>query len=396
MKQQSYAYFSSALKDKRKPCAFVDMDAFDANLLKSIQRSAGKQIRVASKSIRAEYLLRYLLKQSEKMIGIMCFTAEEAHYLFKKGFNNLLIGYPTVSEKQLSKLANVVRKGAEIYLMADSKTHFERYNKIAKEHHVFFSVCIDIDMSVDFPALHFGVYRSPITHMNALQKLVENFDQYENLKIEALMGYEAQIAGLGDQIEGQQIKSAAIRLLKRKSLPKIAQFRKEAVAYLQSKGHVLKIVNGGGTGSMESTCKEECVSEVTVGSAFFNSHLFDDYEAFQYEAAAGFAVEVVREPKEGMVTALGGGYTASGEATAAKLPQIWFPESCSLTKNEGTGEVQTPILLNGQKLNTGDTVFFRHSKAGELCERFNKLHLIRNGKVIKSIKTYRGKGKAFL
>ena len=38
---------------------------------------------------------------------------------------------------------------------------------------------------------------------------------------------------------------------------------------------------------------------------------------------------------------------------------------------EGAGEVQTPIFYNGEeRVEIGDSILFRHSKAGELCERF--------------------------
>ena len=47
-------------------------------------------------------------------------------------------------------------------------------------------------------------------------------------------------------------------------------------------------------------------------------------------------------------------------------------------------------------LRIGDRVWFRHAKAGELCERFNELHLIDGGAVTATVPTYRGEGKAFL
>jgi D-serine deaminase-like pyridoxal phosphate-dependent protein len=41
-------------------------------------------------------------------------------------------------------------------------------------------------------------------------------------------------------------------------------------------------------------------------------------------------------------------------------------------------------------------VFFRHAKAGELCERFDVVHLVSQGKVVDTVPTYRGEGKTFL
>jgi D-serine deaminase-like pyridoxal phosphate-dependent protein len=64
---------------------------------------------------------------------------------------------------------------------------------------------------------------------------------------------------------------------------------------------------------------------------------------------------------------------------------------------EGAGEVQTPIMYKGDiQLKPGDPVFLRHSKAGELCERFTHLLLVANGTVVDEVTTYRGDGQCFI
>jgi D-serine deaminase-like pyridoxal phosphate-dependent protein len=64
---------------------------------------------------------------------------------------------------------------------------------------------------------------------------------------------------------------------------------------------------------------------------------------------------------------------------------------------EGTGEVQTPLLVPpGVDLDLGDPVFFRHTKAGELAEHFTEYLLLRGDRVVDRVPTYRGLGRAFL
>jgi D-serine deaminase-like pyridoxal phosphate-dependent protein len=97
------------------------------------------------------------------------------------------------------------------------------------------------------------------------------------------------------------------------------------------------------------------------------------------------------------VTVLGGGYLASGSANASRLPLPYLPAGLRLDGSEGAGEVQTPLLgVAADGLQIGDRVWFRHAKAGELCERFSELHLIDGGVVTATVPTYRGEGKAFL
>jgi len=98
-----------------------------------------------------------------------------------------------------------------------------------------------------------------------------------------------------------------------------------------------------------------------------------------------------------VATALGGGYLASGSGDAARLPSPWLPEGLELDAEEGAGEVQTPLLGPGAAgLRVGDRAYFRHQKAGELCERFNTLLLVEGDEIADEVPTYRGEGQAFL
>jgi D-serine deaminase-like pyridoxal phosphate-dependent protein len=156
----------------------------------------------------------------------------------------------------------------------------------------------------------------------------------------------------------------------------------------------LRFVNGGGTGSVQGTAVEPAVTEVAAGSGLFAPTLFDAYTSFTPRPAAFFALPVVRRPRRGVSTVLGGGYPASGAPGRDRLPRPAFPPGLKLDRQEGAGEVQTP--LHGASLNIGDRVWFRHAKAGELCERFDVLHLIEGDRVVDVVPTYRGEGKAFL
>jgi D-serine deaminase-like pyridoxal phosphate-dependent protein len=211
------------------------------------------------------------------------------------------------------------------------------------------------------------------------------------------MGYEAQIAGVGDNYPGQAMKNTIVRALKRRSVALAAQRRAEVVEMIHSLGGSLRFVNGGGSGSMATTRAEEVVTELTVGSAFYSPALFDNYREFRYLPAAGFAVQIVRRPSAGRFTCLGGGYVASGAPAADRLPQPYLPPGVHLDALEGVGETQTPVRYDGTTpLGIGDPIFFRHSKAGELCERFTRLLLVSQGAVVGEATTYRGDGQCFL
>lgn len=380
-----------------KPFAFVDMDLLDENIEAIASRSHGKKIRIASKSIRSVSMLRYILEKSDCFEGIMCYTAEEAAFLAGKEFNDLLIGYPIWEEAHICTLIPYWQKGRTIVLMVDAPYHVQRLEYLAQKYEVTIPVCLDFDLSDDYPGLRFGVYRSSVHTVDEGIKLADQIGKSDYLKLDGIMGYEAQIAGVGDQYPGQVARNTLIRILKKRSVRTIAKKRETLVKSLEDRGIRLRFVNGGGTGSLHTTGLDPVVTEMTVGSGFYSPGLFDYFRDFRFQPAAGFAIQIVRQPKPDIFTCLGGGYTASGSAGKDKLPVPYLPEGTELIAAEGAGEVQTPVRYMGAvSLNIGDPIFFRHSKAGELFERFTYIYPVSQEKLLEPIFTYRGEGRCFL
>jgi D-serine deaminase-like pyridoxal phosphate-dependent protein len=105
---------------------------------------------------------------------------------------------------------------------------------------------------------------------------------------------------------------------------------------------------------------------------------------------------VVRRPSPKIATVLGGGWIASGTAENSRQPTPYLPPGLRLRPDEGAGEVQTPLLgPAAATLRPGDRVWFRHAKAGEVCEHVNELQLV-DGETATPARTYRGEGHAFL
>ncbi len=394
---RDYAYYRRALAGERLPAAFVDLDAVAANLDMLGQRAGTLPIRLVTKSIRSIGVIRLIQANAPFMQGLLCYSAAEAAWLASQGFDDLVVAYPTVEPADIRAVAAQVRAGRSITLMVDDTAQLDKLAALASDERITLPVAIDLDMSSDYPGVHFGVYRSPIQSPEQAVRLANDVARRRSLRLDGLMGYEGQIAGLMDDIPGQGLKNRVVRHLKRRSIAEVNERRRETVAALAHAGHKLRFVNGGGTGSFESTRSDDSVSELAAGSGVYVPTLFDHYLAFDAQPAAGFVLPVTRIPKAGIATCSGGGYCASGPAGKNRLPQPWLPLGCSLIDNEGAGEVQTPVRHPASvDLEVGDPVMFRHAKAGELCERFNELLLIRGGSVVNRVATYRGDGKCFL
>jgi D-serine deaminase-like pyridoxal phosphate-dependent protein len=393
----SYETYKAAFQGRPLPFAFVDLDLLAVNIRSIVARAGGKPIRVASKSVRSLPVLRRILATHPAFRGVMCFSATEAVWLSEQGLDDLLVGYPCWQPAQVAAVCAEVRRGKMLVLMLDSVEHVQHLESLAAAQDVVLPVCLDLDLSTDFPGLHFGVWRSRVTTPEAALDVFQAIQRSPHLRLDGLMGYEAQIAGVGDRVAGQRARSALIRLLKRRSLGPIAARRAATVKLLAAHGAQLRFVNGGGTGSLETTRAEASVTEVTAGSGFFAPGLFDHYATFRHRPAAGFAVEIVRRPTADIYTCHGGGYIASGAPGPEKLPVPYLPRGARLLPLEGAGEVQTPIRYRGPvPLALGDPVFLRHAKAGELCEHFPSLLLVAQGQVVDEVPTYRGEGRCFL
>jgi D-serine deaminase-like pyridoxal phosphate-dependent protein len=244
--------------------------------------------------------------------------------------------------------------------------------------------------------IRIGAKRSPVHSPSQAASLATEIVRREGWVLTGLMAYEAQIAGVGDAPPGHPVRGLGLRAIQSLSATELARRRAEIVEAVQAVGP-LEFVNGGGTGSIESTAGEAAVTEVTAGSGLYGPTLFDAYRGFRPRPAAMFALPVVRKPRSGVATVLGGGYLASGPGDRSRLPAPHLPPGLRLDRQEGAGEVQTPVLGSAaDDLRVGDRVYFRHAKAGELCERFDRLYLIDGDRVTEEVPTYRGEGQTFL
>jgi D-serine deaminase-like pyridoxal phosphate-dependent protein len=396
---QSHDRYERILAEVEAPFAFVDLDAMWANAEAMLDRAGGKTIRVASKSLRCRSLLEAILRRDERFRGLMTFTLPETLWLAEQGFEDLLLAYPTADVRALEELAlrSAANPGAAPIVMVDCVEHLEMIESVLGAGAPPARVCIDVDASWWWLGgrVKVGPKRSPIHTVEQAVALAREIERRPQIELDALMAYEGQIAGVGDEPPGQRRRAAAIRFMQRRSAVELAERRAAIVAAL-GEFVELEIVNGGGTGSLELTAAEEVVTEVTAGSGFYAPALFDHFSRFSLTPAAGFALPVVRKPSPGTATALGGGYLASGAGNTAGLPAPWLPPGLRLDPEEGAGEAQTPLLGEAAAgLQIGDRVYLRHAKAGELCERFDTLHLVEGEAIVDEVPTYRGEGRAF-
>ncbi|MGA8219168.1 MAG: amino acid deaminase/aldolase [Solirubrobacterales bacterium] len=357
--------FETIFGGRQAPFGFLDLDAVWANAADMLRRSRGKPIRIASRSIRSRPVLERLLGLDPGFQGALTFTLPETIWLWERGLRDLVVAYPTTDRACLTRLARVTAEDPEEapVVMVDSPEHLDLIEEAAASFVAPVRVAIDIDLSWRplGGIVKIGAKGSPIRTADDAVALAQEIDRRERTTLVGAMAYEAQIAGVGDNVPRKAISNLIVRRMQAASAKDVEERRAEIVTALSEVAQ-LEFVNGGGTGSIDQTASEWAVTEIGAGSGFYASVRFDHYRSFRPRPAAMFALPVTRGT---------GAVEIAGATQALPLP-------------------------GANRLRIGDRVYYRDLDAGDLCERFDRLFLVTGTTIRDEVPTYRGERKAFI
>jgi D-serine deaminase-like pyridoxal phosphate-dependent protein len=390
---------AAATADLDTPFGVLSREALAHNahdLLRRLHGGAGNgtTIRVASKSLRVRSVIE-AVEALPGYRGVLAYTLPEGLWLAET-IPDVVVGYPSVDRQAIERLGRDERLAARVTIMVDSVDQLDLVDSVLRPvKRADIRVCLELDAAWASPVLgHVGTWRSPVHSVDDLRRLAQHVDGRLGFELVGLMAYEGQIAGTVDRPEGQPVYGSVVSWMQKRSARELAERRAAAVAAVRELTE-LEFVNGGGTGSIESTSAEAAVTEIAAGSGIFGPHLFDHYTAFRPAPAAAYALSVVRKPRADIATVQGGGWIASGPPGTDRLPLPVWPRGLGMVPREMAGEVQTP-LTGARRLEVGDRVWFRHTKAGELSEHLNEFALVEGDRIVDTLPTYRGEGKAWL
>lgn len=397
-----WSELEAATRDLDPPYGVLDRAALAHNAHDLLDRAAGLPIRVASKSVRVRGVLDSVLALPGYE-GVLAYTLPEALWLAETGderYADIVVGYPTVDRAALARLARDELLARRVTIMVDDVAQLDLVDSlVTTSRRPVIRVCLELDAAFQHPLLgYLGVRRSQLRDAAALGALAEEVVRRPGFELVGIMAYEAQIAGQTNEGRGY---GTVVRWMQRSSAAELAERRGAAVArvreIVRAAGSDLEFVNGGGTGSIESTRADTSVTEVAAGSGLVGPHLFDHYTHFSPAPALAFVLSVVRKPTPALATLLGGGWIASGPPGPDRLPLPVWPEGLSFLPREAAGEVQSPVRGGpAARLHVGDRVWLRHTKAGELAEHLDGYQLVDGSRIVEELPTYRGEGKVFL
>lgn len=363
---EAYERFEAVFGGRQAPFAFLDLDAVWANAADMLRRSRGKPIRIVSRSIRSRPVLQRLLDLDPGFQGALTHSLPETLWLWERGLRDLIVSRPTADRASLTRLARITSEDPEEapVVMVDSTEHLDLIEEAAASFVAPIRVALDIDLSW-WPlggVVKIGPRHSTIRTADDAVALAQEIDRRDRVRLVGVRAYEAQIAGVGDNVPGKAITNLLVRRMQSASGRDVAERRAEIVTALSEVAQ-LEFVNGGGTGSIERTASEWSVTEIGAGSGFQAPVRLDHYRSFRPRPAAMFALPVTRSS----------GVEGVPEGARQALPQS-----------------------RPDRLGIGDSVYYRDLRAGDLCERFDRLLLITGTTIRDEVATYRGEGKSFL
>jgi D-serine deaminase-like pyridoxal phosphate-dependent protein len=362
---EAFERFEAVFGGRQAPFAFLDLDAVWANAADMLRRSRGKPIRIATDAIRSRPVLERLVDLDPGFQGVLTFSLPETIWLWERGQRDLVVAHPSADRACLTRLARITAEDPEQapVVMVDSIDHLDLIEEAAASFVAPIRVAIDIDMSWRplGGLIKVGVRRSPVRTPDDAVALAQEIDRRDRTRLVGALAYEAQIAGVGDNVPGKAINNLLVRRMQAASARDVEERRAEIVAALSEIAQ-LEFVNGGGTGSIELAASEWAVTEIGAGSGFSAPVRLDHYRSFRPRPAALFAMPVTRRS---------GPIEVAGASRALPGPR------------------SKPSAI-------GDRVYFRDLEAGELCERFDRLFLITGTTIRDEVTTYRGEGKSFI
>ncbi|KNA93268.1 alanine racemase [Gordonia sp. w5E2] len=401
-----YAGIDAAVRDAGldAPTLALDLAALEHNIADLTARAAGVPIRLASKSLRVRSIIDDVVAR-DGFAGLLAYDVAEAQWLAtESNIDDVLLGYPSVRRAALADLLADDVALTRVTLLVDDVAQLDVIDSVVSPaHRSAVRVAIDLDASLRLfgGRVHLGVRRSPVHDADAALTLARAIVARPGFALVGVMSYEAQVAGVADDVDGKPLMNRATRAMQRVSMLELRRRRGAIISSLRELADI-EIVNAGGTGSLEETARDGSVTDIAAGSGLFGGHLFDGYRRFQPAPALMFGLDVTRRPAPKIITCAGGGWIASGPPAPDRLPRPVWPAGLSYVGTEAAGEVQTP--LTGDAASTlvpGDRVWFRHTKSGEVCERARTVALIgrdQNGqaRVDDLVPTYRGEEKCYL
>jgi D-serine deaminase-like pyridoxal phosphate-dependent protein len=282
------------------PCLVVDLNVFESNVRRCMDRLSGVRIRPHLKTAKSPEVARLLLEAGAT--GICVAKVSEAKVMLAHGLDDLLITTELAGPAKAGRLAELMRRwpGARLSVVVDS---WEGASALDAAVPRAIDTLIDVNVGQD----RCGVLPA---HARALADRVRAL---ERIRVVGLQGYEGNLQHVRDAQERRVLCDQAMERLA------------AAADDLRAGGHAVEVVSTGGTGTAEFCAAHDVVTEVQPGSFIFMDVDYGQTRGVPYESALTALATVISRPAADRVIVDAGLKTLSDDSGPARLadPAGW-------------------------------------------------------------------------
>jgi D-serine deaminase-like pyridoxal phosphate-dependent protein len=276
-------------------------------------------------------------------IGITCAKLGEAEVMVANGIRSILIANQVVSERKVTRLANLNRQ-AEVIVAVDSIDNLNELDAAGRAKGVQIPVVVEVETGMN----RCGV--APGEDTVALSRLIHDS---AGLRYAGLMTWEGHARGTKNPRLRRPICERAVGLLT------------HTAEMCRAAGLQVEIVSCGGTGTERFSSRVPGVTEIQAGGIIFNDMWYADL-GLDYEFALTIVSTVTSRPNPNRIVTDAGRKTMSGDTAAPDPIGLAGVRSVGLSAEHGTVELDAPntTLRVGDRLEFiagyADTTVFMH------------------------------------
>lgn len=233
------------------PCLCIDLDAFEANVVRMVAlcRAQGIGWRPHSKGFKSVAVGKRLIEAGA--IGLTCAKLGEAEVFGAAGIKDLLIANLVVGPGKVERLVKLRR-------IADPIVCFDHLDQAKPISEAMQQAGLKVRCLID---LEIGMHRSGVAPSEAVA-FAKRLAELPGLELAGVMGYEGHLLLLADPAEKAAKIHAALD-----SLVATAES-------LKSAGLPCPIISCGGTGSLPLCAEHSGVTEVQAGGVMFMDRFY--------------------------------------------------------------------------------------------------------------------------
>ena len=237
------------------PALVLDLAAFERNLARMAEHAIahGIGLRPHAKTHRCPIVAHRQLALGA--LGVCAAKVAEAEVLVEAGIGEVLVTSPVVTVEKIRRVVALATRAPGLRIVVDSERGVDLLDQAARAAGVVVGVLVDLDA---------GIHRTGVAPGAEALALVERIAACDGLRFDGLQAYAGHVQHVRG-FERRRERSIA-------ALEPCLETRR----LVESAGHEVGIMTGGGTGTFDIDCELDGMTDLQVGSYVFMDTQYRD------------------------------------------------------------------------------------------------------------------------